>query len=114
MAPMPDLLTIYQVRRQLNGRLTAKIRMLSSNISQIAPFLLDILLKDNRRLIILLNPAKSTLVSRLPLLASSILIMITHPKLVTHLPCPTLTLLLQERLDILRKLGGSPGGLMRM
>ena len=112
-ASVSSLLIVFQARKQLNRRRMAKIRTHSIHISQIAHHLLDIQLRDNRLLIILLHPAKSTLVSRLPLPASSIQTTITHHKQATHLRCPTPILLLPEQLDTLSN-PGSPGGLMRM
>lgn len=110
---LTDLLTMFQVKKPLNGHRMAKIRMLSSNINRTARHLLVIQSRDNRLLIILPHPAKSILVSRLPPSASSILTTVTHRRRAIRLPCPTPILLLPERLDTLRNLG-NPGGLMRM
>ena len=112
-ASTSGMLTRFQVKKQPNGRRMAKIRTRSSHINRTAHHLLITQLKDSRLLIILLHLAKSTLASRLPLPASSILAMSTHHQQVTHLPCQMPTLLLPERLDILRNLG-KLGGLMRM
>lgn len=112
MAPIADMLTVSQVRKQLNGPRMAKIRMANSNINQIAHSRL-IQSRGNKLLTILLHPVKSTLVSRPPPSASSIPTTITHHRQVTHRPYPTPIPPLPERLDILRNLG-SLGGLMRM
>lgn len=113
MQPSHKLLTMFQVKKQLRRRLMAKIHTPSSNISRLAHHLLRIQLRDNSLLTFLLHPAKSTLVSRLPLWDRCILTTITHHNKAIHLRCPRPILLLPERLDILSNLG-SLGGLMRM